>query len=72
MFADAQLGLPVRKQGKKIFWWRITRYDIITDCNTKAVNVDAYQQQQLDWLYLWHEDFTTNTIRNEKSKTEVK
>ena len=48
MFADAQLGLPVRKQGKKIFWWRITRYDIITDCNTKAVNVDAYQQQQLD------------------------
>ena len=48
MFADAQLGLPVRKQGKKIFWWPITRYDIITDCNTKAVNVDAYQQQQLD------------------------
>ena len=30
-----------RKQWKKNFWRRITRDEIITDYNTRAVNVDA-------------------------------
>ena len=30
---------------EKDFWWRITRDEIITDYNTKAVNVDAYQKR---------------------------
>ena len=30
---------------EKEFWWRITRDEIITDYNTKAVNVDAYQRR---------------------------
>ena len=30
---------------EKDFWWRITRDEIITDYNTKAVNVDAYQRR---------------------------
>ena len=30
---------------KKDFWRRITREEIITDYNTKAVNVDAYQRR---------------------------
>ena len=30
---------------KKDFWRRITRDEIITDYNTKAVNVDAYQRR---------------------------
>ena len=29
---------------EKLFWRRITRDEIITDYNTKAVNVDAYQK----------------------------
>ena len=33
-----------RKQWKS-FWRRITRDEIITDYNTKAVNVDAYQRR---------------------------
>ena len=30
---------------EKDFWRRITRDEIITDYNTKAVNVDAYQRR---------------------------
>ena len=30
---------------EKEFWRRITRDEIITDYNTKAVNVDAYQRR---------------------------
>ena len=30
---------------EKDFWRRITRDEIITDYNTKAVNVDAYQKR---------------------------
>ena len=30
---------------EKEFWRRITRDEIITDYNTKAVNVDAYQKR---------------------------
>ena len=30
---------------EKDFWWRITRDEIITDYNTKAVNVDACQRR---------------------------
>ena len=30
---------------EKDFWWRITHDEIITDYNTKAVNVDAYQRR---------------------------
>ena len=30
---------------EKEFWWRITLDKIITDYNTKAVNVDAYQRR---------------------------
>ena len=30
---------------EKDFWWRITCDEIITDYNTKAVNVDAYQRR---------------------------
>ena len=30
---------------EKDFWLRITRDEIITDYNTKAVNVDAYQRR---------------------------
>ena len=33
------------KTGEKHFWRRITRDEIITDYNTKAVNVDAYQKR---------------------------
>ena len=33
------------KTGEKDFWRRITRDEIITDYNTKAVNVDAYQKR---------------------------
>ena len=30
------------------------------------------QQQQLYWLYLRHEDLSTETMTNEKSKIKVK
>ena len=30
---------------EKEFWWRISRDEIITDYNTKAVNVDVYQRR---------------------------
>ena len=33
------------KTVEKDFWLRITRDEIITDYNTKAVNVDAYQRR---------------------------
>ena len=33
------------KTGEKDFWRRITRVEIITDYNTKAVNVYAYQKR---------------------------
>ena len=34
------------KTGEKDFWRRITRDEIITDYNTKAVNVDAYHRTE--------------------------
>ena len=40
--------MPVYKYPRireKDFWRCITRDDIITDYNTKAVNVDAYQKR---------------------------
>ena len=33
------------KTGEKDFWQSITRDEIITDYNTKAVNVDVYQRR---------------------------
>ena len=35
----------LEKTVEKDFWRRITRDEIITDYNTKAVNVDAYQKR---------------------------
>ena len=55
MFTDCRLGVQnvpstcpdihFEKTGGKDFWRRITRDEIITDYNTKAVNVNGYQKR---------------------------
>ena len=43
--SECVICLTCEKTGEKDFWRRITRDEIITDYNTKAVNVDAYQKR---------------------------
>ena len=45
MYPQLALIFISRKQGKKSFGGVIARDEIITDYNTKAVNVDAYQKR---------------------------